>query len=47
MKLELSENLIDEILVVDAEFDNNANDETFEHAAELIGEIAEKIRNQK
>ena len=47
MKLELNENLIEEILAVNAEFDNLATDETFEHAAELIGVLAEKIDEQK
>jgi hypothetical protein len=47
MKLELNENLIEEILAVDAEFDNNATDDTWEHAAELIGVLAEKINEQK
>lgn len=47
MKLELNENLIEEILAVDAEFNNLATDDTFEHAADLIGVLAEKINEQK
>ena len=46
MKLELSENLVEEILELDEKFDN-ANDDCFENAAELIGMIADKIRAQK
>lgn len=47
MKLEINDNLIEEILTVDAEFDSNASDDTFEHAAEIIGILAEKINEQK
>ena len=46
MKLELSENLVEEILELDEKFDN-ANEDCFESAAELIGVIAEKINEQK
>lgn len=47
MLVEINDNLIEEILHVDAEFDNNATDETFEASAELIGILAENIRNQR
>ena len=46
MKLELNENLVEEILTLDAKFDGNASDDCFEEAAEIIGMLAEKINAQ-
>ena len=46
MLVDINDNLIEEILHLDAEFDKNASDDCFETAADLIGVLAEDIRNQ-
>lgn len=47
MKLEISENLVEEILTLNAKFDDNATDDCFEDAAEIIGILADKLTEAK